>query len=77
MLPDLRTRDSLLGARHLSPSHGGDDAAYATFRIQEERRLAYSAMCRARRRVVWTCTATGFDGGEGLPSRFLPLVAGR
>lgn len=76
VLPDLRKRDSLLGARHLSPSHGADDTAYATFRLQEERRLGYSAICRAGRRVVWTCTSTGFDGGEGIPSRFLPLVAG-
>lgn len=76
VLPDLRTRDSLLGARHLSPAHRGNDTAYATFRLQEEMRLAYSAMCRAGVRVVWTCTTTGFEGGEGVPSRFLPLVAG-
>lgn len=71
VLPDLRTRDSLLGARHLSPTHGGDDVAYASFRLQEEKRLAYSAMCRAAMRVVWTCTAAGFDTGAGVPSRFL------
>ena len=76
VLPDLRQRDSLLGARHLSPSHGADDTAYATFRLQEEKRLAYSAMCRAARRVVWTCTSTGPETGEGVPSRFLPRVAG-
>ena len=76
VLPDLRTRDSLLGARHLSPDLRGDDTAYARFRLQEEMRLAYSAMCRAARRVVWTCTATGFEAGEGVPSRFLPMVAG-
>jgi RecB family exonuclease len=75
VLPDLRSRDSLLGVRHLSPSHGSDDTAYATFRLQEEMRLAYSAMCRARTRVVWTCTTTGYEGGEGVPSRFIPLVA--
>ncbi len=76
VLPDLRKRDSLLGARHLSPSHGTDDTAYARFRLQEEKRLAYSAMCRAARRVVWTCTSTGPDTGEGVPSRFLAQVAG-
>ncbi len=76
ILPDLRRRDSLLGDRHLSPSHGGDDTAYATFRLQEEMRLAYSAMCRAAMRVVWTCTSAGFESGDGVPSRFLPLVAG-
>ena len=76
VLPDLRKRDSLLGTRHLSPSHGTDDTAYARFRLQEEKRLAYSAMCRAARRVVWTCTSTGPDTGEGMPSRFLSQVAG-
>lgn len=76
VLPDLRSRDSLLGVRHLSPSHGSDDSAYATFRLQEEMRLAYSAMCRAGSRVVWTCTSAGFEAGEGVPSRFLPIVAG-
>lgn len=76
VLPDLRSRDSLLGVRHLSPSHGSDDTAYARFRLQEEMRLAYSAMCRAGSRVIWTCTSTGFEAGEGVPSRFLPLVAG-
>ena len=76
ILPDLRTRDSVLGARHLSPTHRGDDTAYAAFRLQEEMRLAYSAMCRASIRVVWTCTIAGFEGGDGVPSRFLPLVAG-
>jgi superfamily I DNA/RNA helicase/RecB family exonuclease len=76
VLPDLRTRDSLLGVRHLSPTHGSDDTAYARFRLQEEMRLAYSAMCRAGTRVVWTCTAGGFEGGEGMPSRFIPIVAG-
>jgi superfamily I DNA/RNA helicase/RecB family exonuclease len=76
VLPDLRSRDSLLGVRHLSPSHGSDDSAYSIFRLQEERRLAYSAMCRARRRVVWTCATTSNDTGEGTPSRFFPMVAG-
>ncbi len=76
VFPDLRLRESLLGVRHLSPNHGGDGAAYARFRLQEEMRLAYTAMSRAGRRVIWTATATGFDEGGGMPSRFLPLVAG-
>lgn len=76
VLPDLRARDSLLGTRHLSPSHGGDDRSYLRFRLQEERRLAYTAMCRARVRVVWTATVTSPDEGGGPPSRFLSLVAG-
>lgn len=76
VLPDLRTRDSLLGTRHLSPALSGDDRAYARFRMQEERRLAYSAMCRARTRVVWTATVGSPDHAEGAPSRFLSLVSG-
>jgi superfamily I DNA/RNA helicase/RecB family exonuclease len=77
VLPDLRHRDSILGARHLSPSHGGDDASYARFRLQEEMRLIYTAMCRARLRVILTCTSTGSEAGGGAPSRVFPLVTGR
>ncbi len=76
VFPDLRARDSLLGVRHLLPHVPGDSAGYRAFRLQEERRLAYTAMTRARRAVVWTATATGFDEGQGIPSRFLALVAG-
>jgi superfamily I DNA/RNA helicase len=76
VFPDLRGRDSLLGVRHLLPHLPTDTAEYRAFRLQEERRLAYTAMTRARRRVVWTATATGFEEGRGIPSRFLALVAG-
>ena len=76
VFPDLRARDSLLGVRHLLPHLPHDTAAYRAFELQEERRLAYTAMTRARRRVVWTATATGFEEGRGIPSRFLALVAG-
>ncbi|MEA2009713.1 MAG: ATP-dependent DNA helicase [Actinomycetota bacterium] len=74
--PDLRTRDSLLGTRHLQPHLPTDTAGYLAFRLQEERRLAYTAMTRATRRVVWTATDSGFDIGGGTPSRFLPLAIG-
>jgi superfamily I DNA/RNA helicase/RecB family exonuclease len=76
VFPDLRLRDSLLGVRHLLPDVPEDSAAYRRFRLQEERRLAYTAMTRAGRRVVWTATSTGFEEGHGVPSRFLALVAG-
>ena len=76
VFPDLRTRDSLLGVRHLIRHLPADAAAYRAFRLQEERRLAYTAMSRARHRVIWTATATGFEEGRGIPSRFLALVAG-
>jgi superfamily I DNA/RNA helicase/RecB family exonuclease len=76
VFPDLRARDSLLGARRLNPDLPADPAGYLAFRLQEERRLAYTAMTRATRRVVWTATASGFEEGRGIPSRFLALVAG-
>ena len=76
VFPDLRPRESLLGVRHLSPALPGEAPAYARFRLQEEKRLAYTAMCRARARVVWTCTRRGAEDGGGLPSRFLALAAG-
>jgi RecB family exonuclease len=76
VFPDLRSRDSLLGVRHVLEHLPTDAAGYRAFRLQEERRLAYTAMSRARTRVVWTATATGFEEGRGIPSRFLALVAG-
>lgn len=75
VFPDLRTRDSLLGVRHLLPHVPTDTVAYRTFRLQEESRLAYTAMTRARRRVVWTATERGLDDGPGRPSRFFRRVA--
>ncbi len=73
-LPDLRTTDSILGARHLNPHVPDGSTAYRAFRLDEERRLAYTAMTRASAKVVWTATVT--DAIEGpVPSRFLPLVA--
>ncbi len=76
VFPDLRARESLLGSRHLSGSQPEDPAAYTRYRLQEEMRLAYTAMCRAAARVVWTCTTSGREDGRGVPSRFLSLVAG-
>ena len=76
VFPDLRSRDSLLGVRHVLAHLPTGSAEYLAFRLQEERRLAYTAMTRAQRRVVWTATATGFEEGRGVPSRFLALVAG-
>jgi superfamily I DNA/RNA helicase/RecB family exonuclease len=76
VFPDLRSRESLLGSRHLSPALPSDPAAYRHFRLQEEMRLAYTAMTRSYRRVVWTATSSGIEEGQGMPSRFLSLVAG-
>jgi len=72
--PDLRATDSLLGSRHLNPHLPSDAGPYKAFRLDEERRLAYTAMTRATAKVVWTATAA--QGAHGTrPSRFLPLVA--
>ena len=57
----LRSTDSLLGVRHLNPNLPTDAGAYVTFRLDEERRLAYTAMTRASRRVVWTATTAGAE----------------
>lgn len=76
VFPDLRSRESLLGSRHLSASLPADPIAYRAFRLQEEMRLAYTAMTRGYRRVIWTTTSSGLEEGQGMPSRFLPMVAG-
>lgn len=73
VFPDLRRGVSLLGAHRLSGLTS--PTSLIRFRVQEEMRLAYTAMCRARRRVVWTATAAGIDEGDRRPSRFLLLVA--
>ncbi len=77
VFPDLRSRDSLLGVRHLLPHVPTETAEYRAFRLQEESRLAYTAMTRARRRVVWTATERGLDDGPGRPSRFFTKIAER
>ncbi len=73
LFPDLRRGTSLLGTQRLAGF--GASSEWKRFRVQEEMRLAYTAMCRARRRVVWTSTAAGIDEGERRPSRFLLSVA--
>ena len=75
VFPDLRSRDSLLGVRHLLAHVPTDTAEYRAFRLQEESRLAYTAMTRAARRVVWTATERGLDEGPGRPSRFFTKIA--
>ena len=73
--PDLRRRESLLGVRHLSATQPLDPVGYSRFRLQEEMRLAYTAMCRASTRVIWTCTEGVGDTERTTPSRFLSLIA--
>lgn len=74
--PDLRRGVSLLQSHALTPGRAEDVAGFLRFRLQEEMRLAYTAMTRARSRVVWTATVAGIDDDERRPSRFLVPVAG-
>lgn len=76
VFPDLRRSRRMLRPELLSPERTVDPDAQHIFQIQEEMRLAYTAMTRARRRVVWTATDAGIDQGERRPSRFLLAAAG-
>jgi superfamily I DNA/RNA helicase/RecB family exonuclease len=76
VIPDLRPRESFLDTRLLDPRQPTQPADYALARLREEMRLAYTAMCRASSRVVWTTTAAGVAEDHGFPSRFLAQVAG-
>lgn len=76
VFPDLRRSRRMLRPELLSPERTVDPEAQHVFQIQEEMRLAYTAMTRASLRVVWTATDAGVDQGERRPSRFLAAVAG-
>lgn len=71
VFPDARRSRALLQPQLLSPALITDPAAQTRERLAEERRLAYTATSRARRRVVWTATTAGIDEGERRPSRFI------
>lgn len=75
VFPDLRRSRRMLRPELLSPERTTDPSAQHIFQLQEEMRLAYTAMTRARQRVVWTATDAGVDQGENRPSRFLLAVA--
>lgn len=77
VFPDLRRSRKMLRPELLSPERTTDPDAQLNFQVQEEMRLAYTAMTRARLRVVWTATAAGIDQGERRPSRFLVAAAGK
>lgn len=76
VFPDLRRSRRLLRPDLLSPDHVSDSQTQHMFQLQEEMRLAYTAMTRARRRVVWTATDAGVDQGQRRPSRFMLAAAG-
>ncbi|MGA8040039.1 MAG: ATP-dependent DNA helicase [Acidimicrobiia bacterium] len=76
VFPDLTRGRRMLRPELLSPERTTDPSAQSLFQVQEEMRLAYTAMTRAKNRVVWTATEAGVDQGEHRPSRFLLAAAG-
>jgi superfamily I DNA/RNA helicase/RecB family exonuclease len=75
VFPDLRRSRRMLRPEQLSPTRTSADLH--TFQLQEEMRLAYTAMTRARRRVVMTATDASVDEGVKRPSRFLVAASGQ
>ncbi len=75
VLPDLRRSYSLLNTNQLHPDQQGTAQALR-FRVEEERRLAYTAMTRATTRVVWTATGAGIEETDERPSRFMYDIEG-
>ena len=76
VFPDLRRGRRMLRPELLSAERTTDPHAQHLFQLQEEMRLAYTAMTRARLRVVWTATDAGVDQGQHRPSRFLTAATG-
>ena len=75
VFPDLRRGRRMLRPELLSPERTTNPEAQHLFQVQEEMRLAYTAMTRAKSKVVWTATSAGVDQGEHRPSRFLMAAA--
>lgn len=77
VFPDLRRSRRMLRPELLDPERAADPEKQHLFQVQEEMRLAYTAVTRARRRVIWTATDAGVDQGERRPSRFLVAASGQ
>lgn len=76
VFPDSRRTRSLLQAHMLGVVADSDGRPQVASRLEEERRLAYTAVTRARRRVIWTATTAGIEESERRPSRFMLAAAG-
>lgn len=77
IFPDLRRSAALLRSEYLAPDRMRSPESDRRLRLQEEMRLAYTAMTRARQRVIWTATTAAIDEGERRPSRFLLAASGK
>lgn len=75
VLPDLRRNRSLLQTELLD-SRTSAGTGSTSRRLEEETRLMYTAITRARSRVVVTATSAGFDEQHRRPSRFIEAIAG-
>lgn len=73
VFPDLRRGFNPLDPQALGGTRDRSD--WLVDRLREETRLAYTAMTRARRRLVMTATTAGIDETERRPSRFLLLAS--
>ncbi|MGH8957099.1 MAG: PD-(D/E)XK nuclease family protein, partial [Acidimicrobiia bacterium] len=74
VFPSLHRTSALLRPDRLNSQARAEEVV--RFRLQEEMRLAYTAMTRARTQVIWTATAAAIDEGERRPSRFLLSASG-
>lgn len=70
VFPDTRPYTSLLEGQFLSRPNL-DRVRLVELRLEEERSLAYTAMTRASRRVIWTATSPDLNEAQHTVSRFL------
>ena len=76
VFPDTRPYHSLLEGQFLS-RQDLDHLALTRLQLDEERSLAYTAMTRASRRVVWTATSPDLNEARRTVSRFMFSLAER